>query len=228
MKFPREGIATLAVAVLVLAACGKSEPQSNKPRANAPLQGSTAKLDEGPAKAAADDALKERLARQEAASKLFEKSRPEPAPAKAEPAPKAEPKAEPVKTAAAKLPEPAPAKAAPEPVKAEPEPPKVEVAAAKPAPAPPPAPAASALVAKLVSRVDPEFPREAVQAGAEKGNVRARMTLDGSGNVTRVEVVEANPRRIFDRAVVRALSQWHFNEGPSGRTVETEIEFRLR
>jgi len=229
MKYPREGIATLAVVVLVLAACGKSEPQSNKPRANAPLQGSTAKLDEGPAKAAADDALKERLARQEAASKLFEKSKPEPAPAKAEPAPRAEPKPEPAKTAAARTPEPAPPKAAPEPVKAEPEPPKVEVAAAKPAPVtPPPAPAASVLTAKLVSRVEPEYPREAVQAGAEKGNVRARMTLDGNGNVTRVEVVESNPRRIFDRAVVRALSQWHFNEGPSGRTVETEIEFRLK
>jgi len=79
-----------------------------------------------------------------------------------------------------------------------------------------------------VTRVEPDYPREAIVAGAERGSVKARMTLDGNGNVTRVEVVEANPRRVFDRAVVRALSQWHFNEGPSGRTVETEVEFKLR
>ena len=28
--------------------------------------------------------------------------------------------------------------------------------------------------------------------------------------------------------VVRALSQWRFNDGPSGRTVETEVEFKLK
>ena len=36
---------------------------------------------------------------------------------------------------------------------------------------------------KLVSRVDPEYPREAMQAGVDKGRVKARMTVDGSGEV---------------------------------------------
>ena len=80
--------------------------------------------------------------------------------------------------------------------------------------------------ATLVSRVEPEFPREAVQAGADRGVVKARMTLDGSGEVTRVEVLEANPRRVFDRAVVKTLSQWKFNPGNAGRAVEIEIEFK--
>ena len=80
--------------------------------------------------------------------------------------------------------------------------------------------------ATLVTRVEPEFPREAVQAGADKGMVKARMTLDGSGEVTRVEVLEANPRRVFDRAVVKTLSQWKFNPGNSGRSVEIDIEFK--
>ena len=80
--------------------------------------------------------------------------------------------------------------------------------------------------ARLVSRVDPEFPREALQAGADKGVIKARLTLDGSGNVTRVEIVEANPRRLFDRSVVRALSAWKFNEGPAGRTFDQEIAFQ--
>ena len=235
-RINREIAAVLAACAcgLLATACGNSEPPSNKPRANAPLQPAKGSIDGPTTGAAADDALKERLARQEAATKLFDKSKPEPAPAKAAaPAPAPEP----VKTAAAApakaepaKPAPEPAKPAPEPVKA-PEPvapPKVEVAAAKAA-VPQPAPVVPALAAaKLVSRVDPDFPREAVTAGAERGSVKARMTLDGNGNVTRVEVVEANPRRLFDRAVVRALSQWHFNEGPSGRTVETEVEFKLR
>lgn len=79
--------------------------------------------------------------------------------------------------------------------------------------------------ASVVSRVDPEFPREAVQAGAEKGKVKARMTVDGSGEVTRVEILDAAPRRVFDRAVVKTLSQWKFNAGNDGRTVEIDVNF---
>lgn len=79
--------------------------------------------------------------------------------------------------------------------------------------------------ATLVSKVDPEFPREAVQAGADKGTVKARMTVDGSGEVVRVEILEAQPRRVFDRAVIKTLSQWRFNTGAAGRTVEIDINF---
>jgi protein TonB len=78
----------------------------------------------------------------------------------------------------------------------------------------------------LVNRVDPEFPREALQAGARKGQVRARLTLDGSGEVIRVEILESQPRRIFDRAVVKTLSQWRYNPGREGRNVEIDIEFK--
>jgi protein TonB len=78
---------------------------------------------------------------------------------------------------------------------------------------------------QVVSKVDPEFPREAVQAGADKGMVKARMTVDGAGEVVRVEILEAYPRRVFDRAVVRTLSQWRFNPGAAGRTVEIDVNF---
>jgi protein TonB len=79
--------------------------------------------------------------------------------------------------------------------------------------------------ATVVSKVDPEFPREAIQAGADKGTVKARMTVDGSGEVVRVEILEAQPRRVFDRAVIKTLSQWRFNSGANGRTVEIDINF---
>ena len=79
--------------------------------------------------------------------------------------------------------------------------------------------------AQVVSKVDPEFPREAVQAGADKGQVKARMTVDGAGEVVRVEILEAQPRRLFDRAVIKTLSQWRFNAGAAGRTVEIDVNF---
>lgn len=88
------------------------------------------------------------------------------------------------------------------------------------------APPAFAAEPQLVSRVEPDFPREALQAGAEKGRVKARMTLSPSGEVTRVEVLEAAPRRVFDRAVVKTLAQWRYNAGPDGRQVDVDIEFR--
>ena len=78
-----------------------------------------------------------------------------------------------------------------------------------------------------VHRIDPEFPSEAVKAGAQKGKVTARMTLDAGGKVTNVEIVEALPRRLFDRAVMRALADWRYTEGAPGRVVEIEIAFKL-
>jgi protein TonB len=77
-----------------------------------------------------------------------------------------------------------------------------------------------------VHRVDPEFPSEAQKAGATKGKVVARMTLDASGKVTNVEIMDAIPRRLFDRAVTRALADWRYAEGSSNRVVEVEIAFK--
>ena len=78
----------------------------------------------------------------------------------------------------------------------------------------------------VVSKADLEFPREAVQAGADSGKVKARLTIDGSGEVTRVEIVEANPRRVFDRAVTKSLSQWRFNSGDANRQYDISLDFK--
>jgi periplasmic protein TonB len=79
---------------------------------------------------------------------------------------------------------------------------------------------------RVVSRVEPEFPREAIQAGASKGHVKARMTVSATGEVVRVEIVEAEPRRVFDRAVVKTLALWRFDNGNDGRSVEIDVDFR--
>jgi len=77
-----------------------------------------------------------------------------------------------------------------------------------------------------VSRVEPEFPREAISAGADTGKVRAKMTIDSTGEVSRVEIIDATPRRVFDRAVVKTLSQWKFSPGSDGRSMEIDVNFR--
>jgi protein TonB len=77
-------------------------------------------------------------------------------------------------------------------------------------------------------RVEPEVPRAALRAGAERGVVTARMTLDSDGNVTQVDIVQSDPRRVFDQAVVQALSQWRYPEGRTGRLVEVEVGFKQK
>ena len=76
-----------------------------------------------------------------------------------------------------------------------------------------------------VHRVDPEFPRFAFRSGVSRGVVSARVTLGADGHVTAVEVINAEPKRVFDEAVVPALSQWRYAEGRPGRRVDVEIAF---
>jgi protein TonB len=143
---------------------------------------------------------------------------PAPAPVAAAPAPA------PAPTPAAA----APAKTAPAPAPAQPQPaasaPASNVVASA-APTARPAPAASTTVTVL-SREQPDFPREAIRAGAESGTVRARITIGANGEVTNVAIVQAQPARIFDRAVQGALGRWKFNPGADGRTYDTEVLFQ--
>ena len=79
---------------------------------------------------------------------------------------------------------------------------------------------------QAVSKVQPEFPREALQAGVDRGHVKARMTLDASGEVSRVEILEAQPRRVFDRQVMKTLAMWRYAAGDANRAVEIDVEFQ--
>ena len=76
-------------------------------------------------------------------------------------------------------------------------------------------------------RVDPVFPRQAQKDGIS-GRVVAHVYVAPAGNVTDVKIVSAQPPRIFDREVIRALSQWKFNPEPVGFIGEYEIVFNLK
>ena len=79
---------------------------------------------------------------------------------------------------------------------------------------------------KASYRVDPQFPRQAITQGIS-GRVTAWVHVAPNGTVTNVEI-KASSNRVFDREVVRALSQWKFNPEPVGFIGEYEIVFNLK
>ena len=79
---------------------------------------------------------------------------------------------------------------------------------------------------KASYRVDPQFPRQAISQGLS-GRVIAWVHVAPSGGVTNVEIRQSS-NRLFDREVIRALSQWRFNPEPVGFIGEYEIVFNLQ
>ena len=57
--------------------------------------------------------------------------------------------------------------------------------------------------------VQPVYPRSALSRDIE-GWVDLRVTVSTDGEVSDIEVIAAEPRRVFERAAVRAVSRWQF------------------
>lgn len=79
---------------------------------------------------------------------------------------------------------------------------------------------------KAAYRVEPQFPRQALREGMS-GRVVAHVYVEPNGSVSDVKIISST-NRIFDREVVRALSQWKFNPEPVGFIGEYEIVFNLK
>ncbi len=77
---------------------------------------------------------------------------------------------------------------------------------------------------KPTKRVEPEYPTDALRAGTE-GFVEVEFTVDASGKVESVSVVNAQPSRTFERAAVRAVKQWGF--APGGGRGKVRLDFAL-
>jgi protein TonB len=60
-----------------------------------------------------------------------------------------------------------------------------------------------------IVRIDPKYPPEAARDGKE-GWVDLSFTINEVGGVEDVEVLEADPKRIFDREAKRALRKWKY------------------
>lgn len=60
-----------------------------------------------------------------------------------------------------------------------------------------------------IVRIDPKYPPEAARDGKE-GWVELSFTINEVGGVEDVEVIDADPKRVFDREAVRALRKWKY------------------
>lgn len=94
----------------------------------------------------------------------------------------------------------------------------------------PPAPQAAPAVRTnftIVGKVVPVFPRDAIKKGIERGEIVAHVYVAKDGSVKEVRIIRANPPRVFDREVIRALSQWRFAPDVTDFIAEVPIDFKL-
>lgn len=80
---------------------------------------------------------------------------------------------------------------------------------------------------KVIKKVPPEYPAEAVRRNITDGVLKAKLTIDGQGSVTDVQIVEAIPAKakIFSESAVSALSKWKFEASGKGDSVEIKLVF---
>lgn len=100
------------------------------------------------------------------------------------------------------------------------------VAAVTPKPLPSPAPeVAEPSPLKLLTSVQPSFPRGAIRANITEGVVNARIHIGTDGKVSQVDIVKAKPARHFDQEVITAAMQWKYAPISSPQTRVMEFHF---
>jgi len=79
------------------------------------------------------------------------------------------------------------------------------------------------------NRVPPEYPARAQRRGMQ-GYVELTFVIrpDGSVDPGSIQVVEAQPRNVFDRAARQAVARWQFTQGKGLRRARQRLEFQLR
>jgi len=68
---------------------------------------------------------------------------------------------------------------------------------------------AGEMMAMPLYRVQPRYPTKALRANKE-GYVVLSFDINESGRVTNIQVVQAEPKRLFDREAKRALKKWKY------------------
>jgi periplasmic protein TonB len=78
-------------------------------------------------------------------------------------------------------------------------------------------------------RINPEYPSRARSRGVE-GWVQIEFTITPAGTVKDPKVIDAEPKGLFERAALEAISRWKYNpKVEEGRPVERRgIQIVLR
>lgn len=80
----------------------------------------------------------------------------------------------------------------------------------------------------VLSRIPPVYPFRAKTRGIE-GWVSVAFTVTEQGRVADIQILEAQPKTIFDKSVIQCLSAWRFKPGSiSGKPVKTRVKTRIR
>jgi len=92
-------------------------------------------------------------------------------------------------------------------------------------PAPPSKVGGQLTQAKVLTRVDPEYPKLARQAGAS-GTVELEATISADGKVKNPRVVRGNS--MLQKAAIDAVLQWRYQPAMlNGKPVESPVEIKL-
>ena len=101
-------------------------------------------------------------------------------------------------------------------------------AAAAPRPAARAASDESISEAVLIRQVNPRYPTAAMRANQE-GWVDVEMTVGADGAVGNVSVVDAQPKHVFDRSAIDAVSKWEFKPATrNGEAMPVTLRRRLQ
>ena len=78
-----------------------------------------------------------------------------------------------------------------------------------------------------VKQDPPSYPADAARRGLE-GFVEVEFVIGADGKVGSVDVLKAQPPRVFEREAVRAVKGWTFQPSGDGETrVKRRIDFKL-
>jgi protein TonB len=75
-------------------------------------------------------------------------------------------------------------------------------------------------------RVNPQYPRRALLRKIE-GYVVVGFTIQPDGTTTALEILDAEPKGVFDRSALEAVRRWRFEPQVEPRVDSTKFEFEL-